>query len=317
VKAWLVESPSTEYTLEQLKDLGVLYWKLDADKYEEEGTLGNICKERGYTYKDIVTVAPDTLPNYEEKIKIFFQEHLHTDDEIRFFLNGSGYFDVRGPHDEWIRIHCSKGEMIILPAGIYHRYTNDEKNFAKVMRLFQGDPIWTPFNRGKDADEMEVRKKYVNELLKDPKKRKATTNNENPEEKKQKTNAIERIVVPTPSEFDQMLNKYSKKENLFILFTGNKDPRTNKSWCPDCVTAEPIIDAAFQMLDHCTVLECLVEREDYKGKPQHPYRVHPKIKLKAIPTLVHWGKVSARAVLVEDQCCDPSLVNDFIEQIMH
>jgi mannose-6-phosphate isomerase-like protein (cupin superfamily) len=67
------------------------------------------------------------------------KRHLHTDDEIRLFLDGSGYFDVRNKNDEWVRIHCFKGDMISLPAGIYHRYTNDEKNMAKVMRFFAGN----------------------------------------------------------------------------------------------------------------------------------------------------------------------------------
>ncbi len=42
-----------------------------------------IREERGYSYHDIINVNPDKLPDYEARIKIFFQEHLHTDDETR------------------------------------------------------------------------------------------------------------------------------------------------------------------------------------------------------------------------------------------
>jgi hypothetical protein len=38
--------------METLKELGVLYWKLDPKNYEEK--LSKICKERNYTYKDFV-----------------------------------------------------------------------------------------------------------------------------------------------------------------------------------------------------------------------------------------------------------------------
>ncbi|KAG8512331.1 1,2-dihydroxy-3-keto-5-methylthiopentene dioxygenase [Galemys pyrenaicus] len=195
--------PDRPVGLEQLRCLGVLYWKvrghglrpglprraegpvpiqgvstvisvlpwcqwtrfcvklfqLDADKYENDPELEKIRKERNYSWMDIITISKDKLPNYEEKIKTFYEEHLHLDEEIRYILEGSGYFDVRDKEDKWIRIFMEKGDLITLPAGIYHRFTLDEKNYVKAMRLFVGEPVWTAYNR--PADHFEARGQYV------------------------------------------------------------------------------------------------------------------------------------------------------------
>jgi 1,2-dihydroxy-3-keto-5-methylthiopentene dioxygenase len=79
-------------------------------------------------------------------------------------LDGSGFFDVRNEEDKWIRIIVKKGDLLVLPAGIYHRFTLDEKEYLKAMRLFlatQKEPIWTPVNRSLEADVDPIRKDYV------------------------------------------------------------------------------------------------------------------------------------------------------------
>ncbi|CAL8097483.1 unnamed protein product [Orchesella dallaii] len=142
---------------------GVLYWQLDADAYKEDGSLEKIRKDRGYSYEDEIEVSSDKLPNFEMMIKKFANEHLHTDEEIRFILDGKGYFDVReGITDEWVRIEVVKGDLIILPAGIYHRLVLDPARYIKAKRLFVGEPVWTAYDR--PADEMEARQKYLSEI---------------------------------------------------------------------------------------------------------------------------------------------------------
>jgi len=143
-------------SLEKLSNIGVLYYKITSDQEVEELAL-----KRAYKNRDTITIAPDVLPGYEEKVKNFFHEHLHEDEEIRFIRDGSGFFDVRSEGDEWIRIQLEKDDLIILPAGIYHRFTTDAKNYIKATRLFKEEPKWTPLNRGPDVDVNPYRKDYL------------------------------------------------------------------------------------------------------------------------------------------------------------
>ncbi|XP_058105330.1 acireductone dioxygenase 2-like [Magnolia sinica] len=157
-------NPKEFISFDKLAELGVLSWSLNADNYKTDEELKKIREDRGYTYMDIIEVCPEKLPNYEAKIKDFFEEHLHTDEEIRYCLDGSGYFDVRDQNDRWIRVALKKGGMIVLPAGIYHRFTLDSDNYIKAMRLFVGEPVWTPYNR--PHDHLPARKEYIEAFVK-------------------------------------------------------------------------------------------------------------------------------------------------------
>ena len=167
---------NADVPLEKLVELGVLYWT--GLKGEEDPELAVIKKERGYTYTDVVNVCPDKLPEYEEKIKSFFEEHIHKDEEIRFCLEGSGYFDIRDEGDDWIRVRLEASDMIVLPEGSYHRFTCDSGDYITAMRLFVGEPVWTPYNRS-DIDEEEAsRKKYVETFFKKASNKKAKVGSE-------------------------------------------------------------------------------------------------------------------------------------------
>ena len=149
--------------------LGVNYWHLPPTPNPEavianplDGRLGEIRRQRHYKNHDVLRVTPQYLPGYDEKIVNFFKEHLHEDEEIRYVLDGCGYFDVRRHRDEaWIRIEVSTGDMIVLPAGMYHRYTNDTNDYVWVMRLFKDNPKWEAINRGERADGLPSRAEYL------------------------------------------------------------------------------------------------------------------------------------------------------------
>lgn len=122
--------PNVPVSVEDMQKIGINYWKMDADSYTypvksvpwdpmdaTDPKLKQLRDDRGYSYADIITVHPDHLPEFEKKLKAFFEEHIHDAEEIRYIVGGSGYFDVRNLDDKWVRIHIKKGDLMTLPEG--------------------------------------------------------------------------------------------------------------------------------------------------------------------------------------------------------
>ncbi|EJU03834.1 ARD/ARD family protein [Dacryopinax primogenitus] len=160
-----------EVSLDTLSHLGVLYWSIPVGEGDSiPAGVDAIAKERGYKNRDTINVSKEGLGDaYETKIKGFFEEHMHEDEEIRYILSGSGYFDVRKhaakqDDERWIRVLCEQGDLLVLPSGIYHRFTLDMNNKIKAARLFQDEPKWIPHNRGVETDVNSHRVNYLSTL---------------------------------------------------------------------------------------------------------------------------------------------------------
>ncbi|KAK0402688.1 hypothetical protein QR680_016476 [Steinernema hermaphroditum] len=148
-------SPPEFCGLEKLAEIGIIYRHIPA--HEKDAGLERACAEQGYDHWDEIIINREKLPNYDAKIKNFFQEHMHPDDEARYVVDGTGFFDVRDKEDRWIRILAQAGDLIILPSGIYHRFTVDDNDYLKAVRLFKGIPVWTAYLREEGGEDTFVR----------------------------------------------------------------------------------------------------------------------------------------------------------------
>ncbi|KAI4240963.1 MAG: hypothetical protein L6R40_004843 [Gallowayella cf. fulva] len=147
----------------QLRALGVLFHNFPPSTPSSPALVEDLAKTRDYANRDEITISPAAMGAavYEDKIQTFYTEHLHEDEEIRYILAGTGFFDVRDTEDEWIRIRVDEGDLLILPEGIYHRFTLDEGNYIKAMPLFKTLPKWTALYRSEETDKNEVRRAYL------------------------------------------------------------------------------------------------------------------------------------------------------------
>ncbi|KII95462.1 hypothetical protein PLICRDRAFT_150198 [Plicaturopsis crispa FD-325 SS-3] len=160
----LAHDSGKEVPRSTLDKIGVKFWDIPVEGHEPK--LDAVAAEQGYKNRDLINVSKEGLGDvYEEKIKGFFQEHMHEDEEIRYILAGSGFFDVReAPTDSWIRLLVQPGDLLVIPAGIYHRFTLDENNTIKAVRLFKDEPKWIPYNRGHETDVNEYRIDYLRSI---------------------------------------------------------------------------------------------------------------------------------------------------------
>lgn len=142
--AYLLDQPSRSYTAEELRRFGVFHQRLPLA--DSAAGIEQIRRERGYVDADEVSLSPAT-PNLETICAKFDKEHSHTLDEVRFVVEGEGIFDVRDTADQWVRIEVAAGDLIIIPAGTYHRfYLTDTKNI-RCVRLFLNHDGWAPLYR--------------------------------------------------------------------------------------------------------------------------------------------------------------------------
>ena len=98
----------------------------------------------------------------------------------------------------------------------------------------------------------------------------------------------------------------------FSYFYGNEDPATKKSWCPDCVIAEPVIRDGLKLVPaDAEVLHVAVGERAVWKDPENVYR--KELRVKCIPTVVKFVDGEETARLEDLDCAAPDTVNAFFQ----
>lgn len=123
------------------------------------------------------------------------------------------------------------------------------------------------------------------------------------------------VRAPAPSDLLTDLDALlAEPGDRLLLFFGSEAEDTGASWCPDCVTADPVLRLAIHtQAPGVTCHECPVgERAAWKGVADHPYRIHPRLRVARIPTLIRFRDGCEIGRLVEADCADPATVAAFL-----
>ncbi|MBL0386554.1 cupin domain-containing protein [Tumebacillus sp. ITR2] len=101
-----------------------------------------LSEKRGYQSQDIVVLSKQT-PGLEDLLVKFVDEHHHTEDEVRFIVDGEGIFTIKGPNDDtYYDVILYPGDLISVPAYTRHWFTLTDLRKVKAIRIFESKDGW-------------------------------------------------------------------------------------------------------------------------------------------------------------------------------
>lgn len=102
--------------------------------------IDRLIARSGYQSVDVIRVLPDN-PQKEALRAKFLNEHTHADDEVRFFVEGSGLFYLRIDGQVLMTL-CEAGDLIAVPKGTTHWFDMGTAPRFAAIRLFTSPDGW-------------------------------------------------------------------------------------------------------------------------------------------------------------------------------
>lgn len=144
----------------ELAKIGVTFERWKASQPVEPGAspdevmaayrsdIDRLVAERGFKTVDVVSIAPDN-PKREEMRTKFLDEHFHKEDEVRFFVAGSGLFTLHVGGKVY-EIECVKDDLIAVPDGTTHWFDMGPEPSFVAIRFFTEPDGWVGHFTGTD-----------------------------------------------------------------------------------------------------------------------------------------------------------------------
>jgi 1,2-dihydroxy-3-keto-5-methylthiopentene dioxygenase len=105
-----------------------------------EHWLADLKRRGGYTAADVIALTPDH-PNRLALRQKFLEEHTHAEDEVRFFVAGSGAFYLH-VDDRVLAVTCERGDLIRVPANTRHWFDAGPAPNLVAIRVFTNPDGW-------------------------------------------------------------------------------------------------------------------------------------------------------------------------------
>jgi len=105
----------------------------------------------GYQTVDVVSLTADH-PDKKALREKFLAEHSHSEDEVRFFVDGQGLFSLH-VDDAVYEVLCEKGDLISVPANTPHWFDMGPNPHFVAIRLFNNPDGWVAHFSGSNISD--------------------------------------------------------------------------------------------------------------------------------------------------------------------
>ena len=113
-----------------------------------QDSVERLKKERGFKTADVLSMVPDH-PDKAALRNKFLNEHTHSEDEVRFFVEGQGLFTIHKA-GRVFNVLCEKGDLIGVPDGTPHWFDMGPNPRFTAIRLFTNTEGWVAHHTGSD-----------------------------------------------------------------------------------------------------------------------------------------------------------------------
>jgi 1,2-dihydroxy-3-keto-5-methylthiopentene dioxygenase len=104
------------------------------------GEVEKLKTECGFKTADVVSLNPDN-PQKDAFRQKFLSEHVHREDEVRFFVRGQGLFYLHFG-SQVFAVMCEKNDLISVPDGTRHWFDMGPEPEFTCIRLFSNPDGW-------------------------------------------------------------------------------------------------------------------------------------------------------------------------------
>jgi 1,2-dihydroxy-3-keto-5-methylthiopentene dioxygenase len=112
------------------------------------GDVDRLMREGGYKTADVISLTREH-PDKAALRKKFLDEHTHSEDEIRFFVDGQGLFYLHAQGRVYGAL-CARGDLISVPAGTTHWFDMGPNPHLACIRIFTNPEGWVASFTGSD-----------------------------------------------------------------------------------------------------------------------------------------------------------------------